>query len=215
MRGDSDRIQFAILFSEMNLSALARHPQEFAAFKGEISKFLRGSIGETLADRGGIMGMYLEPLDSWRVDDFIGLQKECKILLSSFAHREGFPNLKLTALFGFAPWPSLGIHSPIISGGIRAVFLLVIWLMLARGSGDKVRACPEESCGHRVFYQKNRRQQYCRPVCRSRAAMRRMREGSQRKTVGKSKENYPGKGRKRREARGKSELSTRRRNPHG
>jgi len=183
------RIKFAIEFAGMNLAKVGMRPQELAALKDGISQFLYGARGEveSFADRGGIIIMPVlnqdELVDSWPLENFIELQKDCRRMLTGFAHKLGIASLPISAGFGFLALPNTGWHIPTITAGIRSAFLMLCWLLLVGESGVRVRICPEDACGHRVFYQASRRQKYCSRNCAVRASMRRMRNKSVVKSV--------------------------------
>ena len=178
-----DRMKFALEFAEMDLERKFKRLENEKTFRDDFSAFLYGKPGdaEPFSDRGGTLAMTMVPLSTWKKDNFISLQEDCRLLLRAFANPLGMLKLKLTVEYGFLPLVSMKAHLPMIWGeDIRDVFLVMLWQLVSGPAGEHVGQCPESQCpqsksGNKLFYKPTVRAEYCSKQCSTRVRVRRKR----------------------------------------
>jgi len=216
-----DRIKFALEFAEMDLERVFRRPESLASFRNEFYEFHYGRGGESFADRGGILAIPDSEFASWKLAEFLTLQKKCRRFVAECAHgsppRMAIPEMTLTAKYGLIKLAHDEIAFPMIRGSAHDLFMIVLWHLIAGAAGEHIGRCPEPKCGN-VFFRPTRRAVYCSKACSGRARVRRFRAGAAkpgRKPVGKSKGNYRRRGGKVGERRRRNDPHKKHENPRG
>ena len=142
-----DRIKFALEFAEMDLERVFRRPESLASFRNEFYEFHYGRGGESFADRGGILAIPDSEFASWKLAEFLTLQKKCRRFVAECAHgsppRMAIPEMTLTAKYGLIKLAHDEIAFPMIRGSAHDLFMIVLWHLIAGAAGEHIGRCPE------------------------------------------------------------------------
>ena len=187
MKIDAERLQFVIRFAQMDLDTL--RPWAWLKLRDDLGAFLTGSLygQEYYADDTPIGGdVEVRPMeppypDEYPEDAFRELQEETRHILQTMvvhprAERSVWAPISIQAQLA-APRldgliPAIGQHLLIAEGTTRDMFLLLVFLLLARGSTARILRCPECST---IFYRVGK-QLYCSRTCSNRANVRTWRQ---------------------------------------
>ena len=187
MKTDAERLQFVIRFAQMDLDTL--RPGDWLNLRDDLGSFLTGSLyGQEYYAGDTPMGRDVEvrPMDppfpyEYPEDAFRELQEETRHILRTMvvAPRAGHSvwapiplqvQLATPSLDGLIP--ATGQHLLIAEGATRDMFLLLVFVLLARGSTVRILRCPECST---IFYRVGK-QLYCSRTCSNRANVRTWRQ---------------------------------------
>src|SRR5262249_15382771 len=164
MKTDAERLQFVIRFAQMDLDTL--RPGDWLNLRDDLGSFLTGSLygpeyytGDTPIG-GDVEVRPMEPPFPYEYpkDAFRELQQKTRYILctmvvnSRAGHSVWAPiplqvQLATPSLDGLIP--ATGQHLLIAEGPTRDMFLLLVFVLIARGSTARVLCCPECST---IFY---------------------------------------------------------------
>ena len=188
MQTASDRIKFAVWFSQIDIDKL--RPGDLLNLRDDLSLYLgrRGFEG-SLEDLGGkvfIPDKHPFP-DDFLEKDFKKLQKEVDEVLSGLADAGmtgAFKGIPLSGLFGLIPIKGLDrciMHS---QAAVRDSFLLLLMILLEQQPISPIKRCPE--C-RTIFYRESKRQKYCSRRCANLAATKRWQARQKKAKKGRKK----------------------------
>ena len=182
MKTDAERLQFVIRFAQMDLDTL--RPGDWLNLRDDLGSFLTGSLygHEYYAGDTPIGGdVEVCPMDppyplEYPEDAFRELQQETRYILrtmvvdSRAGHSVWDPislqaRLATPSLDGLIP--ATGQHLLIAEGATRDMFLLLLFVLLARGSTARILHCPDCST---IFYRVGK-QLYCSRTCSNQTNM--------------------------------------------
>jgi CGNR zinc finger len=183
MKTAQDRLKFAVEFAGMDLAALRLNAQQ--NLKNNIESFLLvAKEGNTLKDIGGV---YTFPADFLEWNDFAGLQKDVRQVLSGLIlQQQGSIKAPATPIWStitsearisaitFSAIAPLGISRPMLMarGKTPDVFLLKLFYLLGQEPTNGIIQCPE--C--RTIFFRVGKQRFCSPRCANRNYMREYRK---------------------------------------
>lgn len=189
METAAERLQFAVLFSQLDLKVL--RPGDWMNLRDDLLSFLvcKQGLRFPLHLTGGFIFTPLEhPLpQDYSENDFIELQVDVRKLFE--VPGVVMPPIKIEggprAATGRPPIhgrfdiiESFGLHLPHFIGSTRACFLLMLQILLYSEREDRIFRCPE--C-EKIFF-RIKKQKYCSRTCVNRVAVRKWRQTAEGKT---------------------------------
>jgi hypothetical protein len=190
-----DRLRFVVDFVNRKLDKVSA--SILAELRNDLERFVGLKVGEelgTLADQGIPCWPVLHPLpQEFSREDFLRLQGRWRSIIDginastrqawSARHKKQrlfqkidggqsvwlFPDAGYFSLSNVTC--SMGLGWPIFTGPTLELASLQLVFLLAGEVPSRILRCPEERCGHRIFY-RIRSQQYCSRACVDRANKR-------------------------------------------
>lgn len=162
MKTTTDRIRFALRFSQMDIDHL--RPGDWLNLRHDLGRYF-GQEKETGPitighpnDFGGVMAIPNERVDKYPEESIRELQLQVRNLLLGLAEKRIESNaIPVSILFAIPHWGGL-----VVVGPLKDVFLSVLCFILAQQSVDTIMKCPE--C-EQIFYREAKRQKYCSRRC--------------------------------------------------